>query len=309
MAIGGTMQKKLKIIKKDYFYYLMFLIVLAYFIVFSYVPMYGVTLAFKNYRILDGILKSPWAGMRHFNRAFSSPLFWQAFRNTLKISLLRLAVGFPAPIIFALLLNEINARFFKRFLQTASYLPYFISWVALSRIVSVILSPNNGIVNQILKYFGRESIYFITEPSYFVGVLIISGIWQSIGWGSVVYLAAITSVDQEQYESAYLDGANRWHCIRYITIPSILPVISIMLILNLGGILNAGFDQVFNLYSPLVYKVGDIIDTYVYRAGLLNSDFSFGTAVGLFKNVIGFFLVVSTNFLARRFGEGEYGLW
>jgi len=181
--------------KKNYYYYLLFLAVLVYFIIFHYFPMYGIVIAFKDFRILNGILKSPWVGMKHFNRLFNSMLFWQSVRNTVKISLLKLVFGFPAPIIFALLLNEVNQRFFKRFVQTVSYLPYFISWVALGGIVRAILSPNGGVFNQLMYMFGKAPVYFITESSYFVAILVITWVWQQMGWGSIIYLAAITSVD------------------------------------------------------------------------------------------------------------------
>ena len=296
-----------------YWFYIMFLPVLAYFIIFHYVPMYGVVSAFKKFRYADGILGSPWVGMANFDRLFSSALFWEVFRNTVWISILRIIFLFPAPVILALLLNEVRNKTFKRGIQSLSYLPYFMSWVVLSGIIVEFLSPSRGVVNSIISFFGGKPIYFLAEPAYFRSVLIVTGIWQEVGWSSVIYLAAITSIDMEQYESAYMDGANQWHLTRYITIPSILSVISIMFILKLGEILNAGFDQIFNLYNPSVYSVGDIIDTYVYRVGLgvdgTKSDFSYATAVNLFKNAIGFALVFGTNLVVRKSGGGEYTLW
>ena len=298
-----------KTAKKNYWFYLMFLPVLAFFIIFHYVPMYGVVLAFKDFRYLDGILESQWAGFKHFDRLFASPVFWSVFKNTIIISVLRIVFSFPAPVMLALMLNEIRHVKFKKFTQTVSYLPYFMSWIVLGGIVAEILSPSRGLLNQIITFFGGRSVYFLTEPAYFRSILVITGIWQSVGWDSIIFLAAITSIDMEQYESAYIDGANRWHLTRYITFPSILPVISIMFILNLGQILNAGFDQIFNLYNPSVYSVADILDTYVYRVGIEKLSYSFAAAVGLFKNVIGFALVLGANICVKKLGGEESGLW
>jgi len=302
--------------KKMYLYYILFIPVLAYFIIFSYAPMYGVTLAFKDFKAIDGIMGSPWVGLKHFTRLFSSSVFWEVVRNTLMINLWRIIFAFPAPVILALLINEVRHNAFKRTVQTISYLPHFISWVILSGIINEVLSPSRGALNYLITVFGGQPIYFLAEVGWFRAILVITGIWQSVGWGTIIYLAAISGIEQEQYESAYIDGANRWHLVKYITVPSIIPVVSIMLILTLGGILNGGFDQVFNLYSPPVFRVGDIIDTYVYRVGLgvtafgaRPPDFSFATAVGLFKNVIGLFLVLGTNFLAGKLNDGEGAIW
>jgi len=311
--MASRIKTSLRIMRKNSVYYILFLPVVVFFIVFNYVPMYGVIIAFKNFRISDGILGSAWNGLYQFRRVFVSDMFWTAFFNTLKISGLKILFGFPAPIIFALLISELRFKAFKRTIQTISYLPHFMSWVVLSGILVELLSPTRGVVNEILRMLGREPIYFLASQAHFVPVLVISSVWQGVGWGSIVYLAAITSVDQEQYESAYIDGANRWHCAVRITLPSILPVISIMFILNLGGLLNAGFDQVFNLYNTAVYKVADIIDTYVYRVGFTSfvgkMDYSYATAIGLFKNVIGFALVIGANMVVRRFQEGENAIW
>ena len=289
--------------------YLLLVPVLLYFIIFHYIPMYGVTLAFKDYNMSLGILDSPWAGLRYFNRLFGSPSFYEVLTNTVLISFYKIIFSFPAPIILALLLNEIGNTKFKRIVQTASYLPHFISWVILSGIIIESLSPSRGIVNYIISAFGGESIYFLTEPAYFRTILVATSIWQGVGWGSIIYLAAISSIDAEQFDSAFIDGANRFKIIRYITLPSIIPIIIILFTLNLGHILNAGFDQVLNLYNPMVYKVGDILDTYVYRVGLLNADYSYSTAVGLFKNAVGLIFVLSANFITKRISNNEHGLW
>ena len=291
------------------YYYLLLLPALAYFLIFHYIPMYGVILAFKDFRYADGLWGSPWIGFVNFRRLFSSVSFFEILKNTLLISLYRIVFGFPAPLVLALLLNEMRHLRLKKIIQTVTYLPYFISWVILSGILIELLSPARGVVNYIMGLFGGEPIYFLTEARYFRGILISTGIWQSVGWGSIIYLAAIAGIDAEQYDAAYIDGANRYHFVFYITLPSLSPIMVILFILGLAGVLNAGFDQIFNLYNPLVYKVADIIDTYVYRVGLLGMQYSYSTAVGLFKNLVGLVLVLSSNFIIKRLGRGEYGLW
>jgi putative aldouronate transport system permease protein len=283
-------------------YFLVFIPVVAYFIIFHYVPMYGVTIAFKNYNMSKGILKSDWADpiWMHFQRVFSSSLFIRALRNTVVISFLKIIVAFPLPIAFAILIDELPGRRFKKTVQTVSYLPYFISWVVLGGIIRTLLSPSIGAVNYIVELLGGTAIHFIGEASMFRKIIFFSYIWQSIGYGSIIYLAAITGIDQELYEAGRIDGANRLQLITRITIPSITPVIIIMFILNLGTIMSAGFDQIFNLYSPVTYETGDIIDTYVYRVGLVDFQYSYSTAVGLFKNVIGLVLAISTNMVVKR---------
>jgi len=289
------------------FYYLMLAPALICFLIFSYVPMYGIVLAFKNYRFADGILGSPWVGFEYFKQFFNDLFFWRILRNTLLISGLHLLFGFPAPIVLALLFNELTSRRFKKIAQTISYLPHFMSWVILSGIMLELLSPSRGALNYAIRLFGGHTVNFLADPGYFVGVLVVSHVWQSVGWGSVVYLAAIAGIDQDQYESARIDGASRLQQMRYITLPSLVPIMTVLFILSIGGIMNAGFDQIFNLYNPAVYSVADVIDTYVYRAGLLETKYGFSTAVGLFKNVVALVLVVSANYIVKRFNE--YGIW
>lgn len=276
--------------------------VIIYFAVFYYGPMYGVIIAFKDYRILDGIMGSPWIGFDNFRDLLSRPGFLPVFKNTVIISLLRIIFGTPAPIIFALLLNEIYNLKFKKIVQSISYLPYFMSWVVLSGMIINLLSPSRGL----LTFTGID---FLTDPGFFRGTLITTGIWQSIGWNSIIYLAAIVGIDPALYECAYLEGAKRFQLMRYITIPLIMPVISILFILSLTGILSAGFDQIFNMYNPLVMDVSDVLDTYVYRMGLQNMDYSYATTVGLFQNVIGGIMVLSVNFILAKTGQKEYTIW
>lgn len=289
--------------------FLMLLPGLCFILLFNYGPMYGLQIAFKDYNIGKGIWGSPWVGLKHFRMFFSNASSLRVLRNTLLISIYRLLLGFPAPIILALLINEVGNKAFKRTTQTISYLPHFISWIIASGIIINILSPSTGIVNHVLKSLGIQPIYFMTDTRWFRSILVLSGIWKEVGWGSVVYLAAISSIDAEQYEAAIVDGATRMQRIRYITLPSMLPLISVMLILSMGGILNAGFDQIFNMYNSMVFEVADIIDTYVYRIGLVQMDYSFSTAVGFFKSTVGLTLMLIVQFMSKRLGSSEYGLW
>lgn len=298
---------KWKQVKKMKQLYLFLIIPAALVIVFNYFPMYGILIAFKNFRIADGILGSPWNDFRHFKNLFNNPGFIRVFRNTVNISLLRLLTGFPAPIILALLLNEIKLIKFKKVVQTMSYLPYFMSWVVLGGIVSEFFSPQRGPINYLLARLGMQPIHFLTSTTYFIPILLITAIWQGVGWGSIIFLASLSTVNLSLYESADIDGANRFQKARYISIPTLIPIMTILFILSLSGILNAGFDQIFNLYNPLVYKVGDIIDTYVYRSGLLELRYDYGAAIGLFKTLVGLILLVGSNIIIRRYSE--YGIW
>lgn len=287
----------------------MFLPGLLLILTFEYGPMYGLVLAFKDFKLGLGIWDSPWVGLGNFERLFSEDQSLRVIRNTLIISLLKLAAGIPAPIILALLINEVRTGIFKRSVQTISYLPHFLSWVILSSMIYQLLSPSSGIVNTVLKTLGFKPIYFLADPDWFRPILVISSVWKEVGWGTIIYLAALASVNYDLHEAAALDGASRLQRIRDINFPTIVPVIGIVALLNLGGVLSAGFDQVFNLYNPQVYSVGDIIDTYVYRVGLVGLDYGYATAVGLFKGVVGFTLVMAFNTVARKLSDGRYGLW
>ena len=303
----NSKKKIWKTAKNMWLLYILLFIPFIFLIVFSYIPMYGIIIAFKDYRYADGILGSAWNNFHHFKLLLNDHLFCRSFMNTLIISLYRLVIGFPAPIIFALLLNEMSNIKFKKVTQTISYLPHFISWVVIAGMVGEALSPQRGIVNSIISIFGKEPIYFLTNTTYFRPILILTGIWKEIGWGAVIYLASIASINPELYEAAEIDGANRFYKAIYITIPSMMSVITILFILHIGGILNAGFDQIFNLYNPLVYSVSDIIDTYVYRSGLIDARYDFSTAVGLFKNVIGVIFMLLTNMIVKKYSE--HGIW
>lgn len=287
----------------------MFLPGLLLILIFEYGPMYGLVLAFKEYNLSLGVWGSPWVGLDNFNRLFSDETSLRVIKNTIIISFAKLIVGIPAPIILALLINEARTGIFKRAVQSVSYLPHFLSWVILSAIVYQVLSPSTGVINLILREFGIRPIFFLASDYWFRPILVLTSVWKEIGWGTIIYLAALTSVNTDLHEAAVLDGASRLRRIRDINLPTIVPVIGIVALLSVGGILNAGFDQVFNLYNPQVYDVADIIDTYVYRIGLIGFDYSFSTAVGLFKGIVGFTLVMILNFWTRKASDGRYGLW
>jgi putative aldouronate transport system permease protein len=296
-----------KRIKKMKMLYLLLFFPVLHLAVFRYAPMYGVIIAFKDFKAGLGIWDSPWNHFEHFKDMFHDFVFLRALRNTVIISVLRLLVGFTFPIIFALLINEITKTRFKRTVQSISYLPHFMSWVIIAGMVVEVFSPQRGVVNYVITLFGGSPINFMSSKVYFVPLLLISDVWKEVGWASILYLASISSISPEIYEAAESDGANRFHKMIYITLPSLIPVITILFLLRLGNILSGGFDQILNLYSPLVYEVGDIIDTYVYRTGLVEFRMDYSAAVGLFKNVVGVTLLVTVNQIVRKFND--YGVW
>ena len=282
--------------------YLLILPAVVYFIIFAYVPLYGLQLAFKDYQIFRGLWASPWVGFEHFRDLFGSDKFYQLLRNTLLISLYRLIFGFPVPVIFALLLNEVRHMWFKRGVQTVTYFPHFLSWVVMAGIVFNLLGPT-GVVNTMVRGWGGNPINFLANPDLFRINLVVTGIIKEFGWGAIIYLAALPGIDPQLYESAKVDGAGKLRQIRDITLPGLRPVMAVVLVLSLGSLLDAGFDQVFMLLNGATLEVGDIIDTYVYRVGLLDAKFELATAVGLFKGVVGMVLIVAANWILRRFGE------
>jgi putative aldouronate transport system permease protein len=276
-------------------------------IIFKYIPIYGVLIAFKDFNVSKGILGSPWNNFRHYVWLFTDPFFFRVLFNTVWLSILRLIFEFPAPILLALLLNEIRGTVYKRVVQTVSYLPHFISWVILASIIREVMSPQRGIVGFIYTLLGQQPVNLLINPATFRGILVTTSIWQSVGWGTIIFLAALSSVDPGLYESASIDGANRWQKMVHITLPSLMPAITILFILQLGSILNASFDQIFNLYNPLVYPVADVFDTYMYRIGIEGGRYDYTTAVGLFKNVVGVLVLLLSNVVVKRYSE--YGIW
>ncbi|WP_084543525.1 ABC transporter permease [Gracilibacillus kekensis] len=272
-------------------------------IVFQYIPMAGLIIAFKDFKPWLGFAESPWVGLKHFEFLFSYSGNLQVIYNTVIISVLKLVLGLIVPIAFALLLNEIRKMVFKRTIQTMVYLPYFLSWVILGGILLDMLSPEGGLVNNFLGFFGIDPIFFLGSNTWFRPTVIISDIWKEFGFSTIVYLATLAGINPSLYEAAEMDGATRKKQTWHITLPCMMPIIVVMGILSLGNILNAGFDQIFNLYNPLVYETGDIIDTFVYRVGLVKGDFGFATAMGMFKSVIGFIFIVIAYRLAYKFAD------
>lgn len=274
---------------------------------FNYVPMYGLQIAFKDFDIFAGITDSPWVGLDHFIRFFSSSMFWTLLRNTLGLSLYWLVVNTIIPIILALLISQVEHAGFKRFVQNVVYVPYMISAVVVVGILTIFLDPTSGLVNVLLRHLGNDAVNFMAEPDWFRHLYVWSGVWQSAGWGTIIYLSALSNVSPELYEAAKMDGANKLQRVIHIDLPAILPTIIIILILNTGSIMNIGFEKVYLMQSPLNLGVSEIISTYVYKIGLLNSDFSYSAAVGMFNSVVNCILLLLVNTFARKTGESS--LW
>ena len=294
--------------KKYWQYYLLFLPCAISLVLFAYVPMGGIVLAFKEYIPRFGIYDSPWAEplTKHFTKLFEDAYFWTVLKNTLVISFLRLLVGFPFPILLALLFNELKFKRFSKFVQTILFIPYFISWIVLAGMLRQIFG-NDGFVNTLITSLGGESTKFLTKSGPFLALIVLSDVWKGCGYGMIIYLASITSIDQGLYEAVEIDGGNRMHKMLHITLPGISNTIAIQLILSLSGIMNGGFDQIYNLYSVPVYDVADTLDTYLYRVGLSGGKVELGTALGLFKSLIGFVLILISNWITKKLG-GD-GIW
>jgi putative aldouronate transport system permease protein len=302
-----AIKKQLRLYWKNRYLLILLLPGILFYILFRYKPMYGILIAFKDYQLTKGVWGSPWHDIDFYKTTFLSKGFWSVFKNTLIISSLKLIFGFPAPIILALLLNEVKNMMFKRVVQTVSYLPYFMSWIVLSGIFLDILSPSEGPVNYLLNMITGHTVYFLGDPAYFRGTMVALTVWKGIGYGAVIYLAALAGISPELYEAAHMDGANRWKQMLHITLPSLLPVIVILFVLNIGAIVEDDFDQIFNLYNIGVYNVGDVLSTYVYRKGIGQMLYSYATIVGLFQNILAFILVFITNKAAKKIGE--FGVW
>lgn len=296
-------------IRKYWVLYLMFLPTVIILLIFNYIPMWGVTLAFKDYVPWYGFMGSKWVGWNNFRYIFSTPDFPRLIRNTLLINVYKIAWGFPAPIIFALLLNEVKVKKFKNPVQTISYLPYFISWIVISGIMYNLLNTNFGIVNNFLKAIGKEPVQWYIRADVWRSILVGTSMWKGVGYSSIIYLAAISGIDMMLYEAAVVDGASRWKQTLHITLPSIAPTISILFILGVGGIMYGDFGQIYALisYNSPLFPTTDVLDFFIYRVGMQSGKFSVGTALGLFQSAIGFVLVMSTNFIAKKIG-GE-GIW
>ena len=292
-----------KNIRRDWMLLLIVLPGVIYFAIFCYGPMYGILMAFKDYNISKGIWGSPWVGLKHFRELVDSVYFGRLVKNTFLLSIEQLFWSFPVPIAFALLLNEIKWNGFKRVAQTAAYLPHFVSVVVVVGILKDLLASDGGVLTQLFSLFGVEPKNYFNLPSAFRTLYVGSGIWQEFGWNSIIYVAAISGIDQEMYESAALDGAGRWKKLFYITLPSIAPTIILLLILNMGNMLNIGYEKVILMYNSATYSTADIFSTYVYRKGLLNAQYSFASAVGLANSVVNVVILLGANFTARKTTE------
>lgn len=285
----------------------MFAPVLVYYILLRYVPMFGIAISFMDYNLFKGIAGSPWVGLKYYEMFFQNRDAWNIIRNTVLLGFYKLLFGFPAPILLALMLNEVRNTTYKRFIQTVSYLPYFLSVVVVASLIDMLLSPSTGWLNHALQKLGVPAINFLQESEWFRTIYVSSEVWQHAGWGSIIFLAAMTALDPQLYEAARMDGAGRLRQIWHVTLPGIAPTVVIMLILQVGQVLEIGFDKVFLLSNAATYDTADIISTYVYRIGILKAAYSYGTAIDLFMAVIGFFLVYASNKISRRFGETS--LW
>ncbi len=302
---NGSFAKR---VYKNRMYYLLILPFLIFLLVFNYAPMYGLTLAFKDFRVLDGIMGSPWAGLKYFRQLFNGFSFKEVLENTIVISLMNLFFGWPVPIILAIFICEIRSGRVRKAFQTVSYLPHFISWVIAASLIEEMFSLN-GPINAIIQGLGGNTVYFMADPKYFRWILVLTGIWKGCGWSSIIYVSAIMGIDQDLYEAARIDGANKLQEIWHITLPGMRSTIIILFIMKIGGLLSDNFDQIYNLYSPSVYSVGDVIGTYTYRQGIVENNYSYATAAGLFQNVIGFMLVMISNIVINKLSDGEEGLW
>lgn len=294
-------------LRRDWQLYLMLTVPMMYYILMKYVPMYGTLIAFKKYSAKLGVWGSEWIGFTNFQKILSDPYFYKLVRNTLLINCYNLLLAFPASIVFALLLNEIRHKKYRKVVQTVSYLPHFISTIVVCGLITNFLRTNGGVVNDLISLFGGTPISFMTQPEYFRGIYVVSEIWQHLGWDAIIYIAALTAIDPELYEAAQVEGANRLHQALYITLPGIAPTITIMLILRVGNLVNLGYEKILLLYSGATYETADVISTYVYRRGLLTADFSYGTAIELFQTIVSLILILITNRIGRRISDT--GLW
>ena len=294
--------ERLHQMKRHLPFYILAIWPIAQFALFHYAPMYGIIIAFKDFKAGRGIMGSDWVGLKNFVTIFTDDYFYTVLINTIRISFVTLLISFPATIIFALLINELPNLRFKKIIQTISFMPYFLSWVVVGVFVYQILSPTYGTVNFLLVFLGltKEPIFFIANPQAFLPIFVSANLWKDMGYGVIIYLAVITSINPELYESARIEGANRFQNVWHITLPSITPAISTLLILSMSGLISVGFDPIFNLYNDSTRPVADVISTYVYRKGIVNADFAYSTAVGFFQNVVSLLLILFSNFIARK---------
>lgn len=289
--------------KKNWILYAMILPVAIYYIIFAYAPMYGIQLAFKDYQVKEGIMGSPWVGLEHFIRFFKSYNFGQLLKNTIGISVYSLLLGFPIPIIFALMLNYLRNKFLKKTVQMVSYAPYFISTVVMCGMIAIFMNPDTGILNVIRNFFGMESVDFLAKPEWFKDIYVWTGVWQGMGWSSIIYISALSGVDYQLHEAAIMDGATKIQRMIHVDLPSIKPTIIMLLILQIGSLMNVGFEKVFLLQNTLNKSAASVISTYTYEVGLINSDYGYSTAVGLFNSLINVILIVGANQICKKLAD------
>ncbi len=299
--------RRWKTLWRERYLWLLVLPGVVYFAVFLYTPMIGLVISFESFSPFRGVFAGPWVGFKWFQQFFNSPYFGRLLRNTVLLNLYGLLWGFPAPILFALMLNEVHNRFFKKISQTLSYLPHFVSMVVIVSIVSELLDPDYGLINLAIKSMGGSTINFMSSPGWFRTIYIGSGIWQDLGWSCIIYLAALAGVDPQLYEAAKIDGAGKFQQIWHVTLPGIVPTIVIMLIMSVGGMFSVGYEKIILMYNTSTYETADVINTYVFRRGIVGGEYSFGTAVGLFQSAINFVLVYFVNRLSRKISE--VSLW
>lgn len=299
--------KRFKFNKDQIQLYIILLPFIIWYVVFMFKPMYGLLIAFKNYSVFKGINGSPWVGLQHFKTFLTMPEFYRTLKNTLVLNLYSLIFQFPFAILFALMLNEVKNKFFKSFVQTASFIPYFIAVVIAVGITTNILAPTTGVINVIIAKLGFEKIYFLIRPDFFRSIFIGLGMWKTAGFNAIIYMAALVSIDEQLYEAAKIDGANKFNQLIHITIPGIMPTIVVMLILKIGSMLSVAFETVLLLYQPATYKTADVISTFVYRTGIINNNFGLATAVGLFNSVVALILVYSANKISKK--VANLGIW
>lgn len=296
-----------KVLKRDWQLLVLCALPVLYFVIFHYIPMYGVQIAFKDFKASEGIWGSAWVGFKHFKRFFASSQFWTLIKNTLGLSLLQILLGFPIPIFLAIMLNQVKNQKFRKFAQSILYCPHFISIVVLAGMLYIFLSPRNGIVNTIIKMLGGEAIFFLGEAKYFKLTFVISGIWQNAGWSAIIYIAALAGISPDLYEAAQMDGANKWQRIRHIDIPGIMPTIVMMLIMEIGKVMSLGFQKAYLLQNAQNLAASEIISTYIYKVGMLDAQYSYSAAINLFNNVINIILLVTFNKLAKKLTDNS--LW
>ena len=296
-----------KVLKRDWQLLVLCALPVLYFVIFHYIPMYGVQIAFKDFKASEGIWGSAWVGFKHFKRFFASSQFWTLIKNTLGLSLLQILLGFPIPILLAIMLNQVKNQKFRKFAQSILYCPHFISIVVLAGMLYIFLSPRNGIVNTIIKMLGGEAIFFLGEAKYFKLTFVISGIWQNAGWSAIIYIAALAGISPDLYEAAQMDGANKWQRIRHIDIPGIMPTIVMMLIMEIGKVMSLGFQKAYLLQNAQNLAASEIISTYIYKVGMLDAQYSYSAAINLFNNVINIILLVTFTKLAKKLTDNS--LW